>query len=66
MVEEFGDADEHLQVNTGAFEHLIDIAALAVDGIGEPSHSAPLRPQFRLNHPAYVNVAHIDAVFYRV
>lgn len=66
MVEKFGDADEHLQINTGAFEHLIDIAALAVDGIGEPSHSTTLRLQFRLNHPAYVNVAHIDAVSYRV
>jgi len=34
-MEEFGDADEHVQVNAGTFEHLIDIAALAVDGVGE-------------------------------
>jgi len=35
VMEEFGDADEHVQVNAGTFEHFVDVAALAVDGTGE-------------------------------
>jgi len=57
-MEKFGDADEHVEVDAGAFEHLIDVAALAMDGTGEPCHRAALRPQLRLNHLAYVYVAH--------
>jgi len=35
VMEEFGDADEHVKVNAGTFEHFVDVAALAVDGVGE-------------------------------
>lgn len=59
-MEKFRDADKHVEVNAGAFEHLVYVAALAMDGAGEPGHRAALRPQFRLYHPAYVYVTHID------
>ena len=58
MVEKFGDADEHIEVDAVAFEHLVDVAAFAVDGTGEPGHRASLRLQFRLYHLSYVYVAH--------
>ena len=62
-MEEFGDADEHVEVNAGTFEHFVDVAALAMDGAGEPGHRAALRFQFLLYHPAYVYVAHIDVAY---
>ena len=60
MAEELGDAHEHVGVDAGTFEHLINVAALAVDGTREPGHRAALRLQLRLYHPAYVYGGHID------
>ena len=62
VLEEPGDADEHVEVDAGAFEHLVDVAALTVNSAGEPGYRAALCFQLRLYHSAYVYVAHIDAV----
>ena len=52
VVQQFGDAYQHGEVDALPLEHLVNNTVVAVDGFREPSHRAPLRPQLRPYHPA--------------
>ena len=52
VVQQFGDAHQHGEVDALPFEHLVNNTVVAVDGFREPPHRAPLRPQLSTYHPA--------------
>ena len=54
VVEDLGDTDEHGEIDALSFEHLVYVAAVAVDGLCKPHHRAALRLQLRTYHPAYM------------
>lgn len=43
------DAQQHLGIDTPAFENIVDVGALAVEMPCEPAHRALLAPEFRLD-----------------
>ena len=51
VVEDLGDTDEHGQVDALTFEHLMYVAAVAVNGICKPHHRAALCLQLSTYHP---------------
>ena len=52
VVQQFGDAYQHGEVDTLPLEHLVNNTVVAVDGFREPPHRAPLRHQLCPYHPA--------------
>ena len=58
VVKQLADLVEQGQVDAVAFQHLVDIRAVAVDGVGKPGHGAPLGLQFPADHLPYVYLHH--------
>ena len=54
VVEQFGDVHQQRHVDALALQHLVGVGAVAVDGLGKPSHGAPLPRQLGSNHGSYV------------
>ena len=54
VVQQFGDAYQHGEVDALPLEHLVNNTVVAVNGFREPSHRAPLRLQLCPYHPANI------------
>ena len=59
VVQQFGDANQHGEVDALPLEHLVDNAVVAMDGFRKPPHRATLRLQLRAYHPTDVYVFYV-------
>ena len=50
VIQQFGDANQHGEVDAFPLEHLVNNTVVAVDGLREPPHRATLRLQLRAYH----------------
>ena len=55
VVQQFGDANQHGEVDALPLEHLVDNAIVAMDGFRKPPHRATLRLQLRAYHLTDMN-----------
>ena len=57
IVQQLGNVHQQGKVDTLAFQHLVGVGTVAVDGLGKPGHRAPLPCQLRFNHVPYMDLA---------
>ena len=58
-MEQLGNVHQQGEVDALAFQHLVGVGAVAVDGLGKPGHGASLLLQFTTNHITYMNLCHL-------
>lgn len=63
IVQQLGNVHQQGKVDALAFQHLVGVGTVTVDGLGKPSHGAPLPRQLRFNHvPDMHLVSHCNSV----